>query len=230
MVNFGAPFRVIDPRHPADSTWHRNVSIIGVHARHFVTETPGPKHCLVARLNPMGAHLLLRMPMNELVNRWVELDDIVSNTANRWREQLDAAETWHARFVLMDSLLLASFADRRATSPGLGWAWNKLQETGGQLNIDQLASNLGISHKHLIAKFHEHVGLTPKTVARLSRFNRLLRLGRGAKRTDWATTANLCGYYDQAHLIRDVRTFSGATPGELETLRFGFTLRANAAR
>jgi AraC-like DNA-binding protein len=39
---------------------------------------------------------------------------------------------------------------------------------------------------------------------------------------NWAATAASCGYYDQAHLIREFRSFSGLTPLDYMTKRGPF--------
>lgn len=72
-------------------------------------------------------------------------------------------------------------------------------------------SQLG-EHAHLVERFHEEVGIGPKAVARMVRFNRALTLARTEKDPDWADIAALCGYADQAHLIRDFRALAGETP------------------
>jgi AraC-like DNA-binding protein len=71
---------------------------------------------------------------------------------------------------------------------------------------------VGISHKHLLREFDRCVGLTPKLFARLWAFQRVIQ-GIGQKpEADWSDVAVTCGYYDQAHLIREFRAFSGLTP------------------
>jgi hypothetical protein len=37
----------------------------------------------------------------------------------------------------------------------------------------------------------------------------------GEPSRDWVETAFACGYYDQAHLIRDCKSLSGTTPAVL---------------
>ncbi|HUF02533.1 MAG TPA: helix-turn-helix domain-containing protein, partial [Gaiellaceae bacterium] len=71
------------------------------------------------------------------------------------------------------------------------------------------------SRRHLVARFREHIGLPPKTVARILRFGRAVELMR--RRTDLALAelAFECGYYDQAHLNRDFRAFAETTPTQL---------------
>ena len=73
------------------------------------------------------------------------------------------------------------------------------------------AAELECSRKHLIAVFRDQIGLPPKTVARVLRFQRAIRLydGGGAS---WVDVAYACGYADEAHFIKDFRRFAGATP------------------
>ena len=66
-------------------------------------------------------------------------------------------------------------------------------------------------------------------MSRLSRFNRVLRLSAREGRVDWAQVAQACGYFDQAHLINEVRAFAGETPRALGNRRAAFTLRADPA-
>ena len=60
------------------------------------------------------------------------------------------------------------------------------------------------SRQYLVTKFREEVGLPPKTVARILRFQRALALADGAARPDWAGIAADCGYADQAHLVHPI--------------------------
>ena len=71
--------------------------------------------------------------------------------------------------------------------------------------IGDLATALGWSHRRLIARFRDTVGMPPKRVARIARFERLRRLIADDPELDWAYAAMACGYFDQAHLARDVR-------------------------
>jgi len=72
--------------------------------------------------------------------------------------------------------------------------------------------------------FREALGVTPKLFSRIVRFRRTLALMRRDQRPSWSRLAVEAGYYDQAHLIREVRVLSGATPAELvaETRAVGF--------
>jgi len=81
-------------------------------------------------------------------------------------------------------------------------------------SIRRIQSETALSHTRLIHLFREHIGLTPKLFCRVRRFRSLLdRIDKG-KPIRWAQLAADCGYFDQAHLIRDFRAFSGTTPLE----------------
>jgi AraC-like DNA-binding protein len=94
------------------------------------------------------------------------------------------------------------------------WAYATLRRTSGGASMASLAEALGYSQKYLIAQFREHLGLPPKTLARVMRFESAVRTIRSEHRPDWAQIVVDCGYYDQAHLIREFKQFAGMTPGE----------------
>lgn len=80
--------------------------------------------------------------------------------------------------------------------------------------IADVARRMGVSPRHLTRTFRHAVGLTPKMFARISRFQRVAAVldddGPGGEVL--AGVALACGYYDQSHLVRDVRAFAGGTP------------------
>jgi transcriptional regulator GlxA family with amidase domain len=64
----------------------------------------------------------------------------------------------------------------------------------------------------LIARFRDQIGLPPKLLARVIRFDRAVRVLRAPGSTSLAAVAFDCGYADQAHLNRDFREFAGTSP------------------
>jgi transcriptional regulator GlxA family with amidase domain len=96
------------------------------------------------------------------------------------------------------------------------WAWQRLCQSGGHIPIAQLAAEVGWTRRHLLTRFREQIGLAPKTVARVIRFQRALQLlQRPVSRPSVGGVAQLTGYSDQAHLTREFRALTGVTPVEL---------------
>lgn len=71
---------------------------------------------------------------------------------------------------------------------------------------------LGLGERRLQQLCAEHLGLAPREHRRLARWHDLLRRLRAVDRPDWAALALDHGWYDQAHMARDFRAFSGMTP------------------
>jgi AraC-like DNA-binding protein len=91
----------------------------------------------------------------------------------------------------------------------------ELTRPGARPLIRQIAKELGISQRRLIRVFGEESGLTPKLFGRIQRFQRAIAMASNSKDlSDWSEIALSCGYFDQAHLIRDFVEFSGFTPTE----------------
>jgi AraC-like DNA-binding protein len=178
------------------------------------TEHAGFQHGIEVRLTPLGAYRLIGVPMRHLTNEVVGLDDLLGAEAARLTERLHDAPDWAARFDLLDAELAARLADAPRPSPGVAWAWGRLRRTHGTVAVGALAEELGWSRRHLSAQFREQVGMPPKLLARILRFDRVVGRLRREDPDRWAEVAYDCGYYDQAHFNRDFRQFAGATPTE----------------
>lgn len=192
----------------------RHVSFLAaLHDRFALVEHDGEQQGVEVHVTPIGAHMLFGLPMHELTNRVVELDDVLGAGADELIGRLWDAPGWDARFAFLDAAFAARLADARGPQPGIIWAWQRLNATHGRVGVGALAEELGWSHRRLIARFRESVGLPPKTLARILRFDRVAERLRQTEAPRLAEVAYDCGYYDQAHLNRDFREFAGTTPG-----------------
>jgi AraC-like DNA-binding protein len=209
IVNFGATWDIADSEH-GPPTAHASF-MAGLGERSSFVRATGPASCVQVNLTPLAAHMFLGLPMHELANRVVTLEDVLPRGAHELTDRLEDAGTWEARFALLDGVFEERLAQARRPSRDVAWAWRILERTQGRAPIGWICDRLGRSRRHLAARFREQIGLTPKTVARIFRFERAVALlGRGD--LSLAEVAFACGYYDQAHLNRDFRDFAGKPP------------------
>jgi AraC-like DNA-binding protein len=92
----------------------------------------------------------------------------------------------------------------------------------GAVPVGALADAAGVSGNHLAMQFKSHVGVTPKRVARIYRFARLIVSVDALRPVDWPGLAHTTGYFDQAHFTREFKDFTGHTPTEYLALRRRF--------
>ncbi len=75
-----------------------------------------------------------------------------------------------------------------------------------------------MSPRQLKALFDREVGLSPKKVGRLMRFDharsQIAAATAAGQELNLTDTAVSCGYYDHPHLIREFREFAGVPPTE----------------
>jgi AraC-like DNA-binding protein len=187
---------------------------IGVDDAFAITEHAGDQHGVQVDLSPLGARMILGMPMREVARQVVALDDVLGPDAERLTERLALAPNWTARFAILDNALAERLGQALPPPPHIVHAFNRLQQTRGAVPVAKLAAELGCSRRHLSATFASEVGLPPKAMARVLRFQHVTRLLRDGGATRWAEIAYASGYADQPHLNRDFRDLAGVTPSE----------------
>ena len=170
---------------------------------------------IVVQMAPLGAYKLLGPAVSEIGGTIVSLDDIVGDDARRLSEQVQTAPTWEARSRLLDDFLVDRATHGPQPSPEVTQALHLLASSRGSSSISEIARQVGWSHKHLITRFKQQIGVAPHIAARLLRLSAVWRHINDGQ--SWARIAAECGYSDQAHLTREFRRLTGTTPGVLIT-------------
>ncbi|RRH95813.1 AraC family transcriptional regulator [Mesorhizobium tamadayense] len=213
VISFADAFAIGLGRDPGDNDRFASFAA-GLYAGPVVIESFGGCCCVQVNFTPLGARQFFGVPMSELRDRMVGLDDALGFEGIALCEQLGEAPDWDTRFAIAEAFVTSRLAKAIELSPEVAWAYGTVLATGGRTRISALAEELGWSRKHLAAKFSDAIGIGPKTLSRIVRFNRALSLSK-RQEDDWVGIAADCGYADQAHLVREFRQLAGETPTAL---------------
>jgi AraC-like DNA-binding protein len=224
IVNLGDPITIIDTAGYVIPVRSGDGFGAGLSEAYAVSETGGSQRGFQVMFTPLGARRFFGLPLHHLANRVFSLHDLLG-AGRAWQliEGLQAANDWATGFRHLEDAICARMAVDEgfdiAAARQTAWALRRLQQEGGRLSIAALAGELGCSRKHLAATFRDHVGIAPKTVARLLRFRQVLQLADTAERVDWSAIAQEAGYADQSHFSNDFRQITGRSPGAYLALR-----------
>ncbi len=214
ILDLGPPLRLLDAAGKLHAQ-HAGGFAAGLDESFTSTQTQdGEQRGIQVDLSLTGAQAVFGLPMHELAGRIVRLDDLFGASVRELRARIEDTPDWGARFALLDRFFAARVGTTAAPTDWLTWAWQRIESSGGQVSVDTLAREVGYSRKHLTVSFRQRFGMAPKPLALLVRFDRAVRMLRARRGRDLAAVGLECGYFDQAHFIRDFRRYSGSTPGE----------------
>jgi AraC-like DNA-binding protein len=154
------------------------------------------------------------------------LEDLAGSAARRMFERLAELHSLEAMAGLMDQLL------RPLDPPDVGervlWQIESAEfsaassaPSSAPSSLDQLIAQSGLSVRHFRRVCLERAGVSPKYLSRILRFRKAAQRIAAVRvsaqgslaQPRWADFAVACGYYDQAHFIREFQEFAGCTPG-----------------
>jgi AraC-like DNA-binding protein len=187
----------------------------GPHSVPFVIPATDNRCLIGAHFTPGGAFPFLAMPLEEVRNEQVELDALFGISARELRDRLLSVTSAAQRFAILERFLLRQLVKPRTYHRAVTFALRRFGSADEPPHtIDEVRKDLGLSSRRFSRVFSEQVGLTPKSFARLNRFQRTIRSLPREREIDWGEIVFTAGYYDQAHLIHEFHSLSGLTPTE----------------
>ena len=171
-------------------------------------------HAFGARFRPGGAAGIVADALEPLTDTVTPLATLWGAAeAQAFAARLLAAAEDATRAATLAGMLSSRAAGRKGAHPAIRTAVEAIFTARGSLRVAPLARASGWGERQFERRFAREVGCTPRTLARTVRFQQLLALVGRDERVDWAGLAWDSGFADQAHLIREFRRFTGATPG-----------------
>lgn len=213
ILNLSSPYRLIDPFAAAPEGRAREVAAgfySGIQRSYLISENPPQLFNIGAALRPYGIAALTEVPPSDLQGKVQETDGFLPGfTALRaGLTDADPAEAFDALENFLSSRFHAAADPRTLEAVAL------LAEE--DIPVAVLARRLGLSQSTLQRIMLRDCGVTPKSYADACRFYRFVnaaaRLPAGG--SGGQELLALADYYDQPHLIRTFRRYSGFTPSE----------------
>jgi AraC-like DNA-binding protein len=209
LIGFADPFDMALGREPRRDEGYQSFTA-GLCISPVMIRSAGGSSCLEITLTPLGARRFFGMPMDELTERMIRLDDLEDRSLSALRQRLGNERDWHRRLAIAETFVENRLLGAGAPSRTVAWAYSAIVAAKGRLPVTRIAEQIGWSRKHLAQEFRREIGLGPKAVSRIVRFQAAQALamrGHG-----WAGIAAECGYADQAHLAREFRELAGQAP------------------
>lgn len=204
-----------DHRGPGDHQAFETSFASGLQQRPLRVVSPGSSAMAGVRLKPEGVAAFLRDTPSAIAGDVVDLDAILGADVERLRAQIVGTRDLRERALLLATAVARHLEPTPTLSDPVRFALATLHATGGAATIRELVRATGFSHRYVTRRFLAEVGLTPKSYARLVRFERAFERLQRLERVRWSEFALDCGYFDQAHLVREFREMAGATPTEV---------------
>jgi AraC-like DNA-binding protein len=210
IISLGGPIDVVQMPNPTQRASAFTALVNGLQVAPAIVRQGGEAFGLHVFIKPLGVRAILGVAGAEISSRVLSLADVWGNRADDLIQTLLAADTWRQRFAILDGAFISKLRPIHP-QPEIAWAWRRLEKSHGTVSIHRLADEIGWSRRHFSGRFRDAVGVTPKTAARVFRFERACRMIE-KERPDLAQVAASCGYFDQAHMTREWNAFAGCSP------------------
>lgn len=184
--------------------------LVGQITRPLTVAPTGRIDLVAVRLEPAGASMLCD-DMSQLTDRWTDIRDLSVRVLDDIPGVLARGSDDADRVRVLDQRFAQLLATSRSVDAEVAEAVQAIMTSHGMVVLEDLAARLGCSMRHLQRRFATQVGITPKLLARIRRFQRVFSAWREDPRS-LSRVAAECGYFDQPHLIRDFRDFAGQAP------------------
>jgi AraC-like DNA-binding protein len=187
--------------------------IAGAGTASYVTRIDAGQAALTIHFRPAGALPFAGIPLGEIENSCIGLADLWGRDGTALHERLVAAGSVAHRIAIVESFLVYRMhIHDHQSHRGVSAVLDAIEDDPS-MRVSNAGELARLSPKRLAAAFRAEVGLAPKAYLRVRRLQAALRrLDTGLARG--ASIAAELGYFDQAHFVREFRSFTAMTPTE----------------
>jgi AraC-like DNA-binding protein len=165
---------------------------------------------------PAGWSMLFGTPVAELTNRFEDATAVADSSLRKLWNRLGEVSTFESRVMLVEEYLLNRVSCVSLRSQ-ITTAANFIFRRRGAIGVEALATAYSFGLRQFERRFGQEIGVSPKSFARIARFQSALDAKLIAPQRSWLDIAHSFGYHDQMHMIHDFEALGRTTPTHLIT-------------
>ncbi len=190
-----------------------DVHIVGPTTGAFLVRTDGPVEVFGAGITPAGWVALIGTDASAAMNRALNVQDLFGTRASEAMERLRAAPDLAAKVACCEAIMLEVLDAGEPQTLAFVRQVDAWLSDGASPQIDALIGATGLSRRQVERKCKALYGAPPKLLARKYRALRAAVALVADQET--LSEAMARGFYDQSHMIREIKQFTGLTPGQI---------------
>jgi AraC-like DNA-binding protein len=167
---------------------------------------------ITIEFKPNGAFPVFGVPMHELANTLCAADTAFAGWGAEARRLVRDAAGVESKVAAVQAQLVRALASGAPGNALVSYCVETLQHSSGLLPIADLARHTGYTSRYLEILFKQHVGISPKALAGIFRFQRFHHLWTRGTPYEALRTELDSFYYDQAHFTREFKRLTGFPP------------------
>jgi AraC-like DNA-binding protein len=170
---------------------------------------------IVVEFNPQGAYRFFQISLSDIQNQIAPLTEILGTVAKQLEEQLSNVESVDDKVNLLQQFLLKQFT-LQAEDLVFEYCVSKIVSSKGKITVKELERKTGYSSRWLNMKFAKKLGISPKNLSTIIRFNQYYNAVANNKEMDFMQNAFYDHYYDQSHFLKEFKRFTGLSHSGFE--------------
>ena len=169
---------------------------------------------LIVVFQPDGINRLLGISANEIRDKIIRTEDIFGLPGLMLYEKLVGEPNTEDKLYLLNTFFLRFFPKHFLSNQLLIQAsLNFIIKNKGTITIRQLVKHTGYTERHIERAFSESIGISPKKFGSIVKLHSFLKILKDKSAQNNITAfCYEAGYFDQSHLIREFRKYTGITP------------------
>ncbi len=180
--------------------------------KEYITISAHAEEMIVVIFKPGSGYPLTHKPVDHFTDKVTSAHIVFGSSVTDLHHKLKHPTSPEEKFSDIEQWISSQLIEDEFYLNIMQTAIENIKNSSSQITIADVAAKTGYSQKQFIQLFKKYIGITPKQLHRIVRFNEILAAVEQQEDISWTAISADCGYFDQAHFIKDFQSFSGLNP------------------
>lgn len=204
-----------------DYSANPRMELIGQMTRPYDIIAQGSHTYFGVKFYPHSFSAFTRESIYDLRDQSIDLSDLLTRNFNAAADSVFEQPNFEWFVTIMEAYFLHCLASEDFSTRSyemVDQAVRILLREKQNARVDDLHRRLGVGCRSLQKAFQRHIGLSPKQLLKMIRFQTTFQYLHD-KHISLTDIAHRCGYYDQAHFAHDFKALAGVSASTYRTMQ-----------